>query len=92
MNKTAIVICNYNMPERTDALVDHIHKAVHQPYDLFVVDNGSDLVPPSEYSTLRLHQNVQTTRGFLAGLEIADSTGVDYYDYWMFITSAEFIK
>ena len=38
MNKTAIVICNYNMPERTDALVDHIHKVVHRPYDLFVVE------------------------------------------------------
>jgi hypothetical protein len=92
MNKTAIVIVNYNMIERCDALVEHIHKTVHHPHDLFVVDNGSDLVAPSKYSTLLLPKNVQTTNGFLKGLEIADSTGLDYFAYWMIITSSSFIE
>lgn len=90
MHKTAIIINNYNMIERCDALVEHIHKTVRRSHDLFVVDNGSDLVPPSKYSTLLLEENLQTTNGFLAGLEIVDSTGNDYYAYWMIITSARF--
>jgi hypothetical protein len=92
MHKTAIVICNYNMPERTDALAEHIYETVKLPYDLIVVDNGSDLVPPSKYSVVRLSRNVQTTNGFLAGLDYADEMGEDYFAYWMFITSAAFFR
>ena len=91
MNKTAIIIVSYNMPERTDALVEHIHKTVKYPYDLIVVDNGSNLMCLSEYSNLHLPQNVQTTNGFLAGLDYADNTD-EYFAYWMIITSASFIE
>jgi hypothetical protein len=91
MNKTAIVICSYNMPERTDKLVEHIHKTVKRPYDLLVVDNGSDLVPPSQYTNVPIPENVQTTNGFLAGLEHADMLD-NYFAYWTIITSAAFIE
>lgn len=80
------------MPERTDTLVEHIHKTVQQPYELFVVDNGSDLVSPSQYSNVMLPKNVQTTNGFLEGLKVADLYEDEFYAYWMMITSAEFIK
>ena len=53
-DKVAIFIVNYNMPERTDALVGHIQQTVKWPYELFVIDNGSDLCPPSEYTTVYL--------------------------------------
>ena len=56
------------MPERTDALCEHIREYVSWPYSLIVVDNGSDLVAPSQYTTLRLDTNIQTTGGWLAGL------------------------
>ena len=91
MDRTAIIICNYNMPERTDALCEHILETVKVPYDLIVVDNGSDLVPPSEYTTLHLPDNKQTGGGFLAGLANADVIG-EYKYYWLMITSAEFIR
>jgi GT2 family glycosyltransferase len=85
MAKVTAVISNFNMPERCDRLVEHIH--AHEKCEVVVVDNGSDLVPPSKYTTVRLEKNIQTTGGWLAGLEQAK--GADFY--WVIITSAEFI-
>jgi len=87
--RTAAIITNYNMPERTDALVEYIRKHVKSAVDVIVVDNGSDLVPASQYTTLKLDRNVQTTGGWLAGL---NSLRGDYFAYWFLITSTEFVE
>ena len=79
--KTAALIVNYNMPEKTDALVEAIGKTA----DVIVIDNGSDIQPPSKYSVVRLEKNVQTTGGWLAGLEYVRDI---YHYYWFLITSA----
>jgi len=73
------------MPERTDALVEHILK--YEDCDVVVVDNGSDICPPSKYTTMKLNRNIQTTGGWLEGLKQAH--GSDFY--WILGTSAEFI-
>lgn len=86
-NKVAAIITNYNMPERTDALVCHIRENVSWPVDVIVVDNGSDIEQPSEYTDIQLPENIQTTGGWLAGLKQAEG----YFAYWFLITSAEFI-
>src|SRR3990172_2525524 len=88
--KVAIFIVSYNMPERTDALVENINNRVKWPYRLFVIDNGSKLVPPSKYSNVFLKVNRQTTGGWLAGLQASESWHEDYLAYWFLITSAEF--
>lgn len=90
--KFAIIITNYNMPERADALAAHI-KTHSDPlsYDLFLVDNGSDLMPPALHTTVFLPKNLQTTGGFLEGLRAAKRTGEDYLAYWFLITSAELV-
>ncbi len=92
VRKVAIFIVNFNMPERTDALVGHIMDTVKWPHELFVVDNGSDLCPPSKYTNVTLEQNQQTTGGWLAGLEEADKRDHDWMAYWFLITSAEFLQ
>ena len=94
MAKVTAVVTNYNMPERTDALVRHLR---HEPCDVVVVDNGSDIIPANYpgrnrrdyagYTRVRLEKNVQTTGGWLEGLKHAQ--GADYY--WILGTSAEFI-
>lgn len=89
-DRVAAVITNYNMPERTDAICEHLHEYAEWPLDLIVVDNASDLVAPSQYTTLKLESNRQTTGGWLAGLEAAREQG-QYLAYWFLITSAEFI-
>jgi len=92
--KVAIVIVNYNMPERADALAEYIHEFVRWPYELIVVDNGSDQ-DPSRYTSLTLGRNVQTTNGWLAGIQYANALaamqGEKYLSYWMMITSAAFV-
>ena len=88
--RVAAVITNYNMPEATDALCEHILNYADWPVTLYVVDNGSDLVKPSRYTTQRLERNVQTTGGWLAGLDAAFADG-GFFAYWFLITSAEFV-
>ena len=83
------------MPERTDKLCEHLAENVKSPLDVIVIDNGSDLVPPSKYTALRLDENVQTTNGWLMGLPYADclarKRNDPYFAYWFIITSAEFV-
>ena len=86
----AVILTNYNMPERADAIAEHLEKYCEWPYDLYLVDNGSDLVPPAENTTVFLPENVQTTGGWLAGLQVAKDSPVDYFAYWLMITSMEF--
>ncbi len=87
----AAIITNYNMPERTDKLCVHIKEQTRWPVEVFVVDNGSDKMPPSEYTTLHLEKNIQTTGGWLAGLEQVRAKG-EWLAYWFLITSAEFVN
>lgn len=87
-DRVACVITNYNMPERTDALVKYIKRNVKAPVDVVVVDNASDLAEPSKYTTIKLEKNVQTTGGWLVGLDSLDQR---YLAYWFLITSTEFV-
>lgn len=89
-NKVAILIVNYNMVERCDALAEYIKRTVNWPYRLFVIDNGSDLVPPSSHTNVYIRENVQTTGGWLEGLRYASKYREKYLAYWFLITSAEF--
>jgi len=92
MNRVAVLIVNYNMPERADALAEHIQEYSKTPFDLYLIDNGSDIMKPAKYTTVRLDKNVQTTNGWLAGLASADHSGIDYCAYWFLITSAKFTE
>jgi len=89
--RVAFIITNYNMPERTNQIVESIRKKVQWPVDIIVVDNGSDLMKPSKYTTLRLEKNVQTTNGWLVGLQYAKSLAASrkicYLAYWIWITT-----
>ena len=81
--------------ERTDKLCEYLAANVKSPLDVIVIDNGSDLTPPSKYTALRLDENVQTTNGWLMGLHYADCLARKhnnpYFAYWFIITSAEFV-
>jgi len=92
MSNTAIIINSYNMVEWTDALVEHILETVKMPYDLYVHDNGSDLMEPSKHTNLFTEKNIQMVPGFLRALELVDETGIDYEYYWLMTTSCRFIK
>lgn len=83
-------VVNYNMPERADALAEYLKENVKYPYDLYLVDNGSDLKPPAKNTTVWIKKNIQTCRGWLRGLEEAKKSGKKYFAYWFLITSADF--
>ncbi len=88
--RVAVILTNYNMPERADAMGDYLSKYAKWPHDFYCVDNASDLVPPSKYTNVILSHNVQTTGGWLAGLKAADESGKDYMAYVFTITSCDF--
>lgn len=90
VRKVAAVIVNYNMPERADALAEHIKRSAW-PVDIYLVDNGSDIQLPARNTNVKVSGNVQTTNGWLAGLRSSDGNG-PYFAYWFLITSAEFVN
>jgi len=88
MGKTAVILTNYNMPEKTDAIVGALKAQGNSNYYPVVIDNGSDLREPSRHTELRLPKNRQTTAGWLAGWDIARHMGI--FDSYVFtITSIE---
>lgn len=90
-SRVAAFIVNYNMPERADALALHLNNYIKHPVDVYLIDNGSDLEKPAANTNVFLDFNVQTTRGWLTGLNHADKGGEGYTAYWFLITSAAFI-
>lgn len=84
----AVFIVNYNMPERADALFEHLDKSDY-PHEIYLIDNGSDLVDPAKNTNVFIKENCQTTNGWLKGMEVADEKG-GYEAYAFVITSAEF--
>lgn len=94
-NRVAMIIPNYNMPERADQLAEYIRDHVSWPTDVILVDNGSNQSPPSKYTALQLTSNVQTTHGWLMGLHYADSLetfeNFKYLAYNFVITSTEIL-
>lgn len=94
-NRLALIITNYNMNERADALGEYVKQHVKYPTDVILVDNGSDQQPPSKYTALHLGRNVQTTHGWLMGLHYADSLELfencQYLAYGFVITSTEIL-
>jgi len=93
MNKRiGIFIVNYNMPERTESLANHIRENVRWPYHLYIIDNASDIIMPARGTNVSAKRNLQTTGGWLLGLQESDKRGEDYLGYWFIITSAEFMN
>ena len=84
------------MPERTGALCSYIKAHVKWPHDLIVVDNGGDPKYASEWTTVKLKQNVQTTNGWLCGVAYARGLAhvhkKPYLGYWFIGTSIEFVR
>jgi hypothetical protein len=87
--RLAVILTNYNMPERADALGDHLARYARWPHDFYCVDNGSDIAAPSKHTNVQLLANQQTTAGWLAGLSRARAEGA-YLGYLFLITSTEF--
>ena len=90
--RIAAFVVNYNMPEAADALALGIRERSQWPVDVYVIDNGSDLVEPAEATNIWIKENVQTTCGWLSGLEDAvDLEANQYFAYWFLITSAALV-
>lgn len=89
--RVACFIVNYNMPERAEALYKFLSVRAGYPTDVYLIDNGSDQVPKAEHTNIELPKNIQTTGGWLEGVEIARQSTYGYMAYMFFITSTELI-
>jgi hypothetical protein len=72
MKKTATIILNRNLPEETDALVEHLKKYDANFTDIFVVEAGSDKNNLSKYCTW----HVETEEAVRHGMRY--SRGMNY--------------
>ena len=74
MKKTATIILNRNLPDETDALVDHLTKFDGDYTDIFVVEAGSNRNNLSKYCTWHVEteevvkQGMRYSRGMNFGL------------------------
>lgn len=84
----AVVVCNYNQPAETDALVEFLLDRQTLRLQFVVVDNGSDKTNPSQYTTLCLPTNQRKAGGLLAGFEAAKKLRPEVY--WFLSTSWTF--
>jgi GT2 family glycosyltransferase len=89
-DRVAALITNYNMPERADALYEHIDRHSAWPTDIYLIDNASDLQEPAVNTNVWIKpNNKQTTGGWLEGLKHTKKQG-EYFAYLFLITSADF--
>ncbi len=92
-SRIAAFIVNYNMPERADALFEYLDsKSANVELDIYLIDNGSDLVKPPANTNVFVKENCQTTGGWLEGLKAVDESGEKYDLYMFLITSTEFVE
>jgi hypothetical protein len=93
-NRVAIVLSSYNMTERVDHLYEWVEANVKWPHDWVIVDSGSDLVMPSEHTTLRMRKTQEMMTAFRLGQVYAEgmeaTNGEDYRAFWFLTSSVRF--
>lgn len=97
MDRVAVLVISHNYPSLTDSLCEKIiDKTKGVPYDLHVIETGSDLTMLSKYTTLWVKDGCRMTRGWNLLKSYADSTlryktGLEYSAYMLFVNDAEFL-
>ena len=94
MKKTATIILNRNLPEETNALVEHLMKHDGDHTDIFVVEAGSDKDKLSKYCTWHVttteavRQGLRYSRGMNYGLlQLWKEGNWDKYDSFFLLTN-----
>jgi hypothetical protein len=94
MKKTATIILNRNLPEETNALVEHLMKFDGCYTDIFVVESGSDKGNLSKYYTWHVDteevvkHGMRYSRGMNYGLlQLWNSNDWEKYDSFFLITN-----
>ena len=93
MKKTATIILNRNLPEETNALVEHLMKHDGDHTDIFVVEAGSDKDKLSKYCTWHVttaeavKHGLRYSRGMNYGLlQLWKEGNWDKYDSFFLLT------
>jgi hypothetical protein len=94
MKRTATIILNRNLPEETNALVEHLVKFDGEHTDIFVVEAGSDKDKLSKYFTWHVtntevaKHGLRYSRGMNYGLlQLYKADNWDRYDSFFLITN-----
>jgi hypothetical protein len=94
VKKTATIILNRNLPEETNALVEHLMKFDDDYTDIFVVEAGSDKDNLSKYCTWHVDSKevvkdgLRYSRGMNYGLfQLWNSSNWKKYDSFFLITN-----
>mgnify|MGYP006411761511 FL=1 len=94
MKRTATIILNRNLPQETNALVEHLKKYDGDHTDIFVVEAGSDKDKLSKYCTWHVttteavKHGLRYSRGMNYGLlQLYKAGNWDRYDSFFLITN-----
>lgn len=90
MNKTAIIVISHNNKEVTERLCDNIVEFTKSPFDLLIVETGSNLTEVTDkYPVLRTPDKIRMTRGINKGIEYLlwkeKFYDVKYNNFWILV-------
>lgn len=92
LNKTAIIIISHNQKTITDNLCNNIITNTKSPYDLYVIETGSQLSELSSHATFWVKDGIRMTRGFNWGIKYAlwKEKFIDtFYDsFWLLVNDS----
>ncbi len=96
VDRVCVLVVNHNMKDLTDELCRKIALYTHTPYDLHVIETGSDFDKCSKYATLWVKEKIRMTRGWNALRAYADrlakAKGRPKYDaYQLFVNDAHWV-
>jgi GT2 family glycosyltransferase len=96
MEKTAIIVVSHNGKDITDPLCKNIVDNVKTPYDLFVIETGSQIAKMSSYATFWVKDGIRMTRGFNWGIRYAlwkeTVEDVHYDSFWLLVNDAKLFQ
>ena len=96
MNKTAIIVVSHNGKDITDPLCKKITDNIKSPYDLFVIETGSQISKMSSYATFWVKDGIRMTRGFNWGIRYAiwkeKFDNIHYDSFWLLVNDAKLFQ
>jgi hypothetical protein len=95
VDRVCVLVVSHNLSGLTDELCREITIRTHVPYDLHVIETGSDLDKCSKYMTLRTKDKIRMTRGWNVLRDYADRlvriSKRRYAAYQLFVNDAKWV-
>lgn len=97
IDRVCVLVVSHNLKDRTDKLCRDIISHTHVPYDLHVIETGSDFDKCSDHMSLWVREKIRMTRGWNVLRDYADRLAntkkyPKYAAYQLFVNDARWVN